>query len=39
MATRPISWRSLPPFVRVMLVIMALLLFLGIALSGYFGNA
>ena len=33
MATRPISWRSLPPFVRVMLVIMALLLFLGIALG------
>jgi hypothetical protein len=39
MANRPISWRSLPPFVRVMLVIVALLLFLGIALDAQPNNA
>ncbi len=39
MATRPLSWRSLPPFVRVMLVIVAFLLFAGIALDRHPNNA
>ncbi len=38
MTTRPISWRSVPPFVRIILVVVALLLFLGIASSGHSQN-